>query len=133
MNEEARLRQLRLSFSPDPALFGVVRDAAQIAARQATFSEADAFNLGHSVEQACRLVLEQQEGSGVEADIHLQLHVFADRIEALVEDVNLEALPVSSPDFFLLERGVDRLLQEKTTPPRGQLTLVKYRQSARGS
>ena len=132
MNAEARLTQLRLSFSPDPLLLGVVRDAAQIAARQATFSEADAFNLGHSVEQACRLVLEQQQGSGVEADIHLQLCVFPDRIEARLEDVNLEALPMSSPDFSLMARGVDRLLQEKTTPPRGQLTMVKYRRSVRG-
>lgn len=127
MTTEHRAGQVSLAFSTDPALLGIVRGAVQFVARRNRFAEAEALNLTHAVEQACRMIIaEHYQGRPTET-LRLRLDILTDRLEVVVEDGEMAALPETSPDAFLMARGVDRVVQERTAEGLLRLTLIKYR------
>lgn len=130
MTAEQRTRKVTLAFSPDPTLLGVVRGAIFFAAQQSHLGEAAAMNLSNAVEQACRVLIRERSAADNEESVQLELDVFADRLEVLFEEGELGADFEASPDAFLLQRSVDRIVQDETPAGGRRLTLVKYRQPA---
>lgn len=126
MTVESRTGQVRLAFSPDASLLRVVRGAVYFVAQQSHFAEAEALNLTHAVEQACRITITEQARERLEETLRLRLDIFPDRLEVTVEEGNLAELAETSPDAFLIARGVDRVVQE-TEEGVSRVTLVKYR------
>ncbi|MFQ5816627.1 MAG: hypothetical protein ACE5H2_01550 [Terriglobia bacterium] len=133
MSPEPRAGQVSLVLSTDLTLLGVIRGAVYLVAQQNRFAEAEAMNLTHAVEQACRILIAGHYQNRPEATLRLRLDSFADRLEVVVEDGDLGALTGSAPEAFLMARGVDRVVQEQTGEGIYQLTLIKYRRQSPAS
>lgn len=127
MSREAPPGQVSLVFSADAALLGVIRGAISMVAQQNKFGEAEALNLTYAVEQTCRMIISEQYQGRPQETLSLRLDIFADRLEIVLEDGETEVLPEGSPEAFLIARGADRLVQEKTAEGVSRLTWVKYR------
>lgn len=113
-----------MALTPDPQLLPVVQGLVNRLAEKMGFGEGQRFNLQEGVRQACRYLIENWGTSPAE-DIELEFSGFADRLEIVVENGEGGG-EAASPESFLLNQLLDRVVFEETEQGKSRITLIKY-------
>jgi len=128
----------RIVTSNDPGLLQVLRGVVRYRAQQAGIAESDAEALAMAIDEAASNVIRHTYGNRHDARLALELWIYPDRMELVLEDSGpkvepgevrprpLEDVRPGGLGTFFIKSFVDECAYEENFPAGNRLKLVKY-------